>query len=85
MQVVFFEMLFNFMQLLVDIVVVIELVYVVGVKVVLDNVFVILLLQQGFLLGVDVVVYLGIKYIDGQGWVLGGVIFGDWEYIDGLV
>jgi O-succinylhomoserine sulfhydrylase len=53
--------------------------------VVLDNVFATPLLQQGFPLGVDVVVYSGTKHIDGQGRVLGGAILGDKEYIDGPV
>ncbi len=52
---------------------------------VLDNVFATPLLQQGFPLGVDVVVYSGTKHIDGQGRVLGGAILGDKEYIDGPV
>jgi O-succinylhomoserine sulfhydrylase len=53
--------------------------------VVLDNVFATPLLQQGFPLGVDVVIYSGTKHIDGQGRVLGGAILGDKEYIDGPV
>ena len=52
---------------------------------VLDNVFATPFLQQGFPLGVDVVVYSGTKHIDGQGRVLGGAILGDKEYIDGPV
>jgi O-succinylhomoserine sulfhydrylase len=49
---------------------------------VLDNVFATPLLQQGFPLGVDVVVYSGTKHIDGQGRVLGGAILGFKQYID---
>ena len=49
---------------------------------VLDNVFATPLLQQGFPLGADVVVYSGTKHIDGQGRVLGGAILGDKQYID---
>ena len=49
---------------------------------VLDNVFATPILQQGFPLGVDVVVYSGTKHIDGQGRVLGGAILGDKTYID---
>jgi O-succinylhomoserine sulfhydrylase len=56
-----------------------------GAKVVLDNIFATPLLQQGLPLGVDVVIYSGTKHIDGQGRVLGGVILGDKEYIDGPV
>jgi O-succinylhomoserine sulfhydrylase len=50
--------------------------------VVLDNVFATPILQQGFPMGVDVVVYSGTKHIDGQGRVLGGAILGDKAYID---
>jgi len=49
---------------------------------VLDNVFATPILQQGFPMGVDVVVYSGTKHIDGQGRVLGGAILGDKDYID---
>src|SRR2546430_9342986 len=73
------------MQSLVDIAAVAELAHGAGAKVVLDNVFATPLLQQGFPLGVDVVVYSGTKHIDGQGRVLGGAILGDKEYIDGPV
>ena len=62
-----------------------ELAHAAGAKVVLDNVFATPLLQQGFPLGADVVVYSGTKHIDGQGRVLGGAILGDKEYIDGPV
>ncbi|POX91229.1 O-succinylhomoserine sulfhydrylase [Mycobacterium kansasii] len=82
---VFFETPANPMQSLVDIAAVTELAHAAGAKVVLDNVFATPLLQQGFPLGVDVVVYSGTKHIDGQGRVLGGAILGDKEYIDGPV
>lgn len=81
----FFETPSNPMQSLVDIAAVTELAHAAGAKVVLDNVFATPLLQQGFPLGVDVVVYSGTKHIDGQGRVLGGAILGDREYIDGPV
>ncbi len=84
-QAVFFETPSNPMQSLVDIVAVTELAHAAGAKVVLDNVFATPLLQQGFPLGVDVVIYSGTKHIDGQGRVLGGAILGDKEYIDGPV
>lgn len=84
-QAVFFETPSNPMQSLVDIAAVTELAHAAGAKVVLDNVFATPLLQQGFPLGVDVVVYSGTKHIDGQGRVLGGAILGDREYIDGPV
>src|SRR6201996_3187648 len=79
---VFFETPSNPMQSLVDIAAVTELAHAAGAKVVLDNVFATPLMQQGFPLGVDVVVYSGTKHIDGQGRVLGGAILGSKEYID---
>lgn len=82
---VFFETPSNPMQSLVDIAAVTALAHAAGAKVVLDNVFATPLLQQGFPLGVDVVVYSGTKHIDGQGRVLGGAILGDRDYIDGPV
>ncbi|BBX24269.1 O-succinylhomoserine sulfhydrylase [Mycolicibacter terrae] len=82
---VFFETPSNPMQSLVDIAAVTELAHAAGAKVLLDNVFATPLLQQGFPLGVDVVVYSGTKHLDGQGRVLGGAILGDQEYIDGPV
>jgi O-succinylhomoserine sulfhydrylase len=59
-----------------------DLAHAAGAKVVLDNVFATPILQQGFPLGVDVVVYSGTKHIDGQGRVLGGAILGSKQYID---
>ncbi|MBS9534488.1 O-succinylhomoserine sulfhydrylase [Mycobacterium sp. M1] len=84
-QAVFFETPSNPMQSLVDIAAVCELAHAAGAKVVLDNVFATPLLQQGFPLGVDVVVYSGTKHLDGQGRVLGGAILGDKEFITGPV
>lgn len=84
-QAVFFETPSNPMQSLVDIAAVTELAHAAGAKVVLDNVFATPLLQQGFPLGVDVVVYSGTKHLDGQGRVLGGAILGDQDFIDGPV
>ncbi len=84
-QAVFFETPSNPMQSLVDIAAVSDMAHSAGAKVVLDNVFATPLLQQGFPLGADVVVYSGTKHIDGQGRVLGGAILGDKEYIDGPV
>jgi O-succinylhomoserine sulfhydrylase len=81
-QAVFFETPSNPMQSLVDIAAVSEMAHAAGAQVVLDNVFATPLLQQGFPLGVDVVVYSGTKHIDGQGRVLGGAILGSEEYID---
>ncbi|MGB0437392.1 MAG: aminotransferase class I/II-fold pyridoxal phosphate-dependent enzyme, partial [Mycobacterium sp.] len=79
---VFFETPSNPMQQLVDIAAVCDLAHAAGAKVVLDNIFATPILQQGFPLGADVVVYSGTKHIDGQGRVLGGAILGDKQYID---
>lgn len=84
-QAVFFETPSNPMQTLVDVRKVVELSHAAGAKVVLDNVFATPLLQRGFELGADVLVYSGTKHIDGQGRVLGGAILGSKEYIDGPV
>lgn len=84
-QAVFFETPSNPMQSLVDVRRVVELSHAAGAKVVLDNVFATPLLQRGFELGADVLVYSGTKHIDGQGRVLGGAILGSQEYIDGPV
>ena len=81
-QAVFFETPSNPMQSLVDIAAVCDLAHAAGAKVVLDNVFATPILQQGFPLGADVVVYSGTKHIDGQGRVLGGAILGAKDYID---
>ena len=81
-QAVFFETPSNPMQSLVDIAAVCDMAHGAGAKVVLDNVFATPILQQGFPLGTDVVVYSGTKHIDGQGRVLGGAILGDKQYID---
>ncbi|GGC61880.1 O-succinylhomoserine sulfhydrylase [Hoyosella rhizosphaerae] len=82
---VFFETPSNPMQDLVDVRRVTELAHAAGAKVVLDNVFATPLLQRGFELGADIVVYSGTKHIDGQGRVLGGAILGPKEYINGPV
>ena len=84
-QAVFFETPSNPMLSLVDIAAVSEMAHAAGAKVLLDNVFATPLLQQGFPLGADAVVYSGTKLIDGQGRVLGGAILGDKDYIDGPV
>lgn len=82
---VFFETPANPMQTLVDVRKVSEMAHAAGAKVVLDNVFATPLLQRGFELGADIIVYSGTKHIDGQGRVLGGAILGPQDYIDGPV
>ena len=82
---VFFETPSNPMQSLVDVAKVSELAHKAGAQVVLDNVFATPLLQRGFDLGADVIVYSGTKHIDGQGRVMGGAVLGSKDYIDGPV
>lgn len=82
---VFFETPANPMQSLVDVTRVSELAHAAGATVVLDNVLASPVLQRSLDLGADVVVYSGTKHIDGQGRVLGGVILGSQEYIEGPV
>ena len=82
---VFFETPANPMEALVDVSAVCELAHAAGAKVVLDNVFATPLLQRGFDLGADVVVYSATKHIDGQGRVMGGAVLGDEEFISGPV
>ncbi|RMI31867.1 O-succinylhomoserine sulfhydrylase [Nocardia stercoris] len=82
---VFFETPANPMQSIVDVARVSELAHAAGATVVLDNVLASPVLQRSLDLGADVVVYSGTKHIDGQGRVLGGVILGSQEYIEGPV
>ncbi|QKT09285.1 O-succinylhomoserine sulfhydrylase [Gordonia sp. X0973] len=82
---VFFETPANPMQTLVDVAAVCELAHAAGAKVVLDNVFATPLLQRGFDLGADVVVYSATKHMDGQGRVMGGAILGTEEFVMGPV
>lgn len=70
------EIFFNLLCEVVDIVQLVELVYVNNVLLVVDNCFCILVLQQFFVLGVDILLYLVMKFFDGQGWCIGGVVCG---------
>ncbi|MEX0627841.1 MAG: O-succinylhomoserine sulfhydrylase, partial [Cucumibacter sp.] len=54
-----------------------------GAKLVVDNVFATPILQHPLKLGADLVVYSATKHIDGQGRVLGGVILGSKDLIEG--
>lgn len=54
-----------------------------GAKLIVDNVFATPIFQKPLLLGADIVVYSATKHIDGQGRVLGGVICGSQQFIDG--
>ena len=52
-----------------------------GAKLIVDNVFATMMLQQPLALGADIVVYSATKHIDGQGRVLGGIVLGSADYI----
>lgn len=72
----FVEMLINLLIEVCDICVLVDMVYVVGVIFVVDNIYLMLVLQWLVELGVDIVMYLVIKYMDGQGCVMVGVLCG---------
>lgn len=56
------------------------------VKTILDNTFASPYLQQGFRLGVDIVIHSTTKYLNGHGNMIGGVIIGkDPEFMEGKV
>jgi O-succinylhomoserine sulfhydrylase len=68
---------------LVDIAAVAEIAHAGGAVLVVDNVFATALWQKPLALGADLVVYSGTKHIDGHGRVLGGLILGRRELIEG--
>lgn len=76
------EMFINLLLLIVDIMVIVELGIDRLVKVLVDNIFVLFVLQQLLWLGVDVVLYLIIKYIGGYFDVVGGVLVINDEELD---
>lgn len=82
---VFFETPSNPMQELVDIAAVSRLAHAVGAKVVVDNVFGTPVFSRPLEHGADIVVYSTTKHIDGGGRVLGGVVLGPREFIEGPV
>lgn len=82
-KVVFVELIGNLCGNVIDIVVIVEVVYVVGVLLIVDNIVVMLFLLCLFEYGVDIVVYLLIKYLGGYGNSFGGVIidFGCFDWV----
>ena len=70
---------------LVDIAAVAAIAHARGARLVVDNVFATPLYQSPLKLGADLVTYSGTKHIDGQGRVLGGVVLGSAELIQGDV
>ena len=84
-KVVFLETPTNPTLELVDIKAVAEIAHAHGAKLIVDNVFATALYQKPLELGADIVVYSATKHIDGQGRVLGGIVLGSKEIIEGDV
>ncbi|ODT73193.1 MAG: O-succinylhomoserine sulfhydrylase [Pelagibacterium sp. SCN 63-23] len=84
-KVVFIETPTNPTLELVDIKAVAEIAHAHGARLIVDNVFATALYQKPLQLGADLVTYSATKHIDGQGRVLGGVVLGSKELIEGDV
>ena len=84
-KVVFIETPRNPLMEIVDIRMVSDLAHKVGATVIVDNVLASPVLQKPLELGADVVMYSATKHIDGQGRVLGGVVCGKKDYIQGVL
>jgi O-succinylhomoserine sulfhydrylase len=68
---------------LVDIAAVAEIAHAHGAVLAVDNVFATALWQKPLQLGADLVIYSATKHLDGQGRVLGGVVLGRKDLIEG--
>jgi O-succinylhomoserine sulfhydrylase len=84
-KVVFIETPTNPTLELVDIAAVAEIAHAHGAKLIVDNVFATALYQKPLEMGADLVTYSATKHIDGQGRVLGGIVLGSKEIIEGDV
>lgn len=84
-KVVFIETPTNPTLELVDIRAVADIARANGATLIVDNVFATALYQKPLELGADLVTYSATKHIDGQGRVLGGVVLGSKELIEGDV
>ena len=84
-KVVFLETPTNPTLELVDIKAVADIAHAHGARLIVDNVFATALYQKPLELGADIVVYSATKHIDGQGRVLGGIVLGSREIIEGDV
>lgn len=84
-KVVFIETPTNPTLELVDIAAVAEVAHAHGAKLIVDNVFATALYQKPLEMGADIVTYSATKHIDGQGRVLGGIVLGSREIIEGDV
>ena len=84
-KLVFVESPSNPLAELVDIAALAQLCHAKGATLAVDNCFCTPVLQQPLALGADIVIHSAIKYIDGQGRCLGGVIAGRSEQMKELV
>ncbi|ODT69904.1 MAG: O-succinylhomoserine sulfhydrylase [Pelagibacterium sp. SCN 63-23] len=84
-KVVFIETPTNPTLELVDIKAVADIAHAHGAKLIVDNVFATALYQKPLELGADLVTYSATKHIDGQGRVMGGIVLGSREIIEGDV
>lgn len=82
-RVVFIETPTNPTLELVDIKAVADIAHAHGARLIVDNVFSTALYQKPLQLGADLVTYSATKHIDGQGRVLGGIVLGSKELIEG--
>lgn len=82
-KVVFIETPTNPTLDLVDIQAVADIAHAHGAKLIVDNVFATPIFQKPLELGADLVTYSATKHIDGQGRVLGGIVLGSKELIEG--
>lgn len=82
-KVVFIETPTNPTLDLVDIEAVADIAHAHGAKLIVDNVFATPIFQKPLELGADLVTYSATKHIDGQGRVLGGIVLGSRELIEG--
>lgn len=66
-----------------DIAAIAEIAHKAGARLIVDNVFATPIFQKPLELGADIVCYSATKHIDGQGRVLGGVVLGSNEFVNG--
>ena len=81
-KLVFLESPSNPVLELVDIAAVSKLAHKAGALVMVDNVFASPLYQKPLALGADIVIYSTMKYIDGQGRLLGDAVLGSRDFVE---
>lgn len=82
-KVVFCEIIGNLVGNIIDLQVLVDVVYCYGVLLIVDNMVVILVFCWLFEYGVDIIVYLLIKYMGGYGISIGGIVvdFGKFDWV----